>query len=127
MRYENKNERSIDPFEETRQSHPKMSKYNKNTAEIELQNETAYIPVDQKESPFKEKENVTLNAPPKNDYQHQRPNMVQSPNFHIPEPISFNNQSQGAYQQQRNYDPNQTQPLMNYPNQTMGMNFKYFE
>ena len=80
-----------------------------------------------KKSPlFKEKENVTLNAPSKNDYQHQRPNMVQSPNFHIPEPISFNNQSQGAYQQQRNYDPNQTQPQMNYQNQTMGMNFKYF-
>ena len=52
MRYENKNERSLDPFEESRQSHPKMSKYSKNTAEVELQNDTAYIPVDQKESPF---------------------------------------------------------------------------
>ena len=52
MGYENKNERSLDPFEESRQNHPKMSKYSKNTAEVELQNDTAYIPVDQKESPF---------------------------------------------------------------------------
>lgn len=61
-----------------------------NSPEIELENESVYVPKNMRGSPFKDKENITLNID-KNSKMPPNPQYYKSssPNFEIPPPISF--------------------------------------